>query len=127
MSEDVKPYGAADDPAVERVDELRDIIFKMGLSQREAADLIEVETRSMRRWVGKDPAPPLMALFAFRYLHAVKEGQLDAPAHLVGQLLASGRGGAAAGSRSAAIVGEKPANFVVHKKFRDDEDSSGNR
>lgn len=69
MSEDVKPYGApatlADEPTVE---ELRALIARTGLSQRRAAEAIEVSERMMRYYANGKERIPRSVLYALRYL-----------------------------------------------------------
>jgi len=76
MSEDVAPYGAGEIASDPHTLELRALIKLLEMSQREAADAIGVETRSMRRWVAANPPPPLMAILALRYLLAKARGPL---------------------------------------------------
>jgi len=68
MSEDVAPYGATGDPAVARTEELRALIAQLGWSQREAAEALEVDTRTMRYWCAANPPAPLMAILALKHL-----------------------------------------------------------
>lgn len=75
MSEDVTPYGGQKLDAPARTNELRALIEQLGLSQRQAADALEVDVRTMRYWAASNPPPPLMAIYALR--HLVREDQLQ--------------------------------------------------
>ena len=86
MSEDVVPYGAAESPAAERVQEFSALLAELEKSQREGADLIEMETRSIRRFLTGETPPPITVIYAMRYLAAVKRGDLDADQALVDEL-----------------------------------------
>ena len=77
MSEDVRPYGAADSPQVQRVDELRALVEELEQSQRELADELGIESRSLRRWLSGDGVFPDMAILALRYLVAKQRGDLQ--------------------------------------------------
>lgn len=68
MSEDVPRYGASPSVDAQRVAELREIIAALGWSQRQAAEALEVDQRTLRYWAAANPAPPMMALYALRYL-----------------------------------------------------------
>lgn len=73
MSEDVTPYGGRKPDDAARTNELRALIEQLGKSQRETAEALEVDPRTMRYWASANPAPPLMALYALR--HLVREHQ----------------------------------------------------
>jgi transcriptional regulator with XRE-family HTH domain len=51
-----------------RTDELRSLISLLGISQREAAERLEVTPRLMRYWAASNPPPPLMAIYALQHL-----------------------------------------------------------
>lgn len=69
MSEDVKPYGAPSTPADEPTpDELRTLIARTGLSQRRAAESIDVSERMMRYYASGQEKIPRVVLYAMRYL-----------------------------------------------------------
>lgn len=76
MSEDVRPYGADAGAEAARTNEFRDLMAQLGLSQRETADALEVDQRTLRYWASQNPAPPLMAIYAMRYLDARKSGRI---------------------------------------------------
>jgi DNA-binding transcriptional regulator YiaG len=57
---------------VNKTDELRKLIADIGLSQREAASLLEVDHRTMRYWCSANPEPPIMAVMAMRYMSTAK-------------------------------------------------------
>jgi hypothetical protein len=67
MSEDVKPYmgGAAERPTVE---ELRQLIAQSGLSQRKAAEALDLDERTMRYYASGQNPIPRAVLYALRYL-----------------------------------------------------------
>ena len=75
MSEDAPRYGANDDADQARTNELRALIEALGLSQRETADALEVDVRTLRYWASKNPAPPAMAILALRHLRAKQIAQ----------------------------------------------------
>jgi hypothetical protein len=77
MSEDVQPYGAAGDPRLARVEELRALVAELEQSQRELADELGIESRSLRRWLSGDGVFPDMAILALRHLVAKKRGDLQ--------------------------------------------------
>jgi DNA-binding transcriptional regulator YiaG len=54
----------------QRVEELLLVIDALGVSQREAADLLEINPRTVRYWVAGNPPPPLTAIYALRYLQS---------------------------------------------------------
>lgn len=56
------------DEPMTRTDELRQLIGELGLSQRQAADALEVKDRTLRYWCASNPEPPLMAIYALRHL-----------------------------------------------------------
>jgi transcriptional regulator with XRE-family HTH domain len=49
-------------------EQLRKYIEQRGLTQAEAAQRLDVDVRTMRRWVAGDAPVPLMAEYALRYL-----------------------------------------------------------
>jgi hypothetical protein len=63
-----------------RTDELRALISLLGLSQRQAAEALEVDTRDMRYWCAANPEPPLIAIYAMRHLAASGFGRVPTPA-----------------------------------------------
>lgn len=68
MSEDMKPYGdqvRRDEPTP---DELRALIARTGLSQRRAAEAIDVSERMMRYYASGQEKIPRNVLFALRWL-----------------------------------------------------------
>jgi hypothetical protein len=67
MSEDVTPYMAqvAERPTVE---ELRELIAQSGLSQRKAAEALDLGERQMRYYASGQQPIPLVVIYALRYL-----------------------------------------------------------
>lgn len=76
MSEDVKPYGGFKPDEAARTAEFRELMAAIGMSQRETAELLEVDQRTLRYWAARNPAPPAMAIYAMRYLDARKSGRI---------------------------------------------------
>lgn len=68
MSEDVVPYGGQKPDEAARTDEFRALMEQLGFSQRQTAEALEVDPRTLRYWAASNPAPPLMAIYALRYL-----------------------------------------------------------
>lgn len=69
-------YGAPKPDEAARTNELRALMEQLGLSQRETAEALEVDVRTLRYWAAANPAPPLMAIYALRYLAARKSGRI---------------------------------------------------
>ncbi len=67
MSEDVMPYMArpAEQPTVE---ELRALIAQSGLSQRKAAEELDLDERTMRYYASGQKPIPRTVLYAMRYV-----------------------------------------------------------
>lgn len=71
-------YGALKPDEAARTNELRALMEQLGMSQRETAEALEVDVRTLRYWAAANPAPPLMAIYALRYLANIKRAELDA-------------------------------------------------
>lgn len=120
MSEDTPVYGEPGSPAVLRTNEMRALIAKLGWSQRETADVLEFESRSVRRWASS--GPPQCVIFALRYLASLAPADL---AELVRGVRGSSYATAAvAGSANDIVPRTGAQQNVVHKRFASDEDDS---
>lgn len=118
--EDNPVYGEPGSPVVLRTNEMRALIAKLGLSQRETADVLEFESRSVRRWASS--GPPLCVIFALRYLASLEPAEL---AELVRSVRGSSYAAvAAAGSASSDAPNRGEQRNVVQKRFEGDEDDS---
>jgi hypothetical protein len=72
MLENVMPNGAMNGPEDEpKPDELRALIARTGLSQRRAAEAIDVSERMMRYYASGQEKIPRAVLYALRYLAGV--------------------------------------------------------
>jgi transcriptional regulator with XRE-family HTH domain len=127
MSEDVVPYGGLKPNETERTEELRALIDALGFSQRQAADELEVDPRTLRYWAAANPAPPRMAIFALRYLADAKGVKVM---NALGRMAAgSMRGTTNALARAPTLNAlaragqDKERDGVVYKEWVRDEDS----
>lgn len=73
MSEDVPRYGATAESVSSRVDELQALLAEIGGSQRGAAELLEMNPRTLRYYVSGQHEVPQLVLFALRYLVSEKK------------------------------------------------------
>ena len=79
MSEDVTPYGG-EPGGNARTIEFRALLAELGMSQRECADALEVDVRTVRYWAAANPEPPLVAIFALRYMVENQAREILTPA-----------------------------------------------
>jgi hypothetical protein len=118
MSEDVRPYGAANDPAIARVEEFSALLAELEKSQREGAELLEMEPRSIRRFLSGETPPPMTVIYSMRYFAAVKRGELDAEQELADRL--SGGHYSAADAVDRGVRAARSAADVVSGKAVDE-------
>jgi hypothetical protein len=130
MSEDVMPYGGLKPNEAERTNELRGLLEKLGYSQREGAEALEVDVRTLRYWAAANPAPPLMAIYALRYL--AEHGRQRKGDVAAGAMNALGRAHAAtAGPNALATMPTQNAlarsesSGTVYKTFLAEDDEPG--
>lgn len=67
MTEDVAPYMARPRERA-TVEELRELIEKMGVSQRRAAEALDLDERTFRYYASGQKPIPIAVIYALRYL-----------------------------------------------------------
>jgi hypothetical protein len=78
MSEDVKPYGAANRPEDPKPEELRALVEQTGMSLRKAAEELDISVRSIRYYASGEQPIPRVVIYALRYLVSQEHSRANA-------------------------------------------------
>jgi hypothetical protein len=106
MSEEVKPYDTGRRSENPTPEELRELIAQTGLSQRKAAEELDLAERTMRYYASGQQDIPRVVIYALRYLVSQEHGRGNALVDLqTGQV----RGPTSAASLLRDGPGPKPA------------------